>query len=143
MNKVIIYIKDSVSLDDAYDSVNKASTVNDELVVFFHLSELSRDVVPLIGDLKEIRSEKYKRLLNEWFIRENFKFTKFTPVILQGDFDKNSIQKYLNEGENTDILLFTPLLGKIKGAFRELEKSFAFRIIENFKNDESSAEACE
>lgn len=143
MNKFIVYSKDSVSLDEALNHINEASNSNDELVIFFHLSELSKEVIPLIGDLKEIRADKYTRLLIEWYNREQLNFSKFTPIILQGEFDKNTIKNHLNKSKNTKILILSPLLGKIKGVFRDLEKSLDFNLIEVSSNNESSAEACE
>ena len=136
MRNIVLYINNADFLDYAISYAQADDIDANGLVVVFQLSELSKEVVPLIGDLRELRAMKYARLINERYQERAIKVKEFKPVVFQSDFSLADLKEILAKDGQTDFYNFGKPGNKIMNYLDKLAQNYSIVINEI---DEDSA----
>jgi len=141
MRNVILYIDNTEVLDFVVERIQSEKLDVTHFTVVLQLSELSKEVIPLIGDLAELRVHKYLRLLNEWYADQPVKFKFFKPVVFQSNFKAEDFERLLEKESSTEIYLYGKPNMKFSRIIDKLSKTNAIKIIE--VNSQDDLKACE
>lgn len=141
MRNVLLYIDNTEALDLAIDRAVNQIPEGSKLSVVLQLSELSKEVIPLIGDLAELRAQKYLKLLDEWYKNQPTKFQFFTPVVLQSDFKEEEVRRLLHKEEVNKIYVFNELGIKMKSILHKSSNTYTIKVIQiNYIEDSKAGE---
>ena len=130
MRNVILYINNTEALDFIVERLQNENLDVTHLTVVFQLSELSKEVMPLIGDLSELRTQKYLRLLQEWYSDHPVKFKFFKPVVFQSNYQMGDVERLLKKDSQTELYLYSKPNPKLSRIVDKLSKSYSLKVIE-------------
>jgi len=141
MRNVLLYIDNIEVLDLAIGRAVNQIPEGSKLSVILQLSELSKEVVPMIGDLAELRAQKYLKLLDEWYKNQPNKFQFFNPVVLQSDFKEEEVRRLLQKEEVNKIYVFNDLGIKMKSILHKSSNTYTIKVIQiNYIEDSKAGE---
>lgn len=128
MRNVILYIDNTEILDYVIDRPEISGIDPVQFTVVLQLSELSKEVIPLIGDLSELRAQKYLRLLNEWYQEQTIKFKFFNPVVLQSNFKVEDIERIMNQEIKNDFYVYDQVYSKLSKTIDKLDGKYKISL---------------
>lgn len=131
MKNVVIYINGGPNIETLSSAVLSACADGDRLHVIYQLSRVKMESIPLIGDLKEIRLQKARRKIIEWFESLELQEVTCFPLVyeqrvgvkqLKADLPQSDELVVLGTEEQEQFLcqLFQPLT-------RDLEVQYIFK----------------
>jgi hypothetical protein len=128
MRKIILYIDNTENLDYVIDRPEIGDIASSQLTVVLQLSELSREVIPLIGDLSELRVQKYQRLLSEWHEDQTTKFKLFNPIVLQSSYNNNDFEQLLDTDAGNEVFVYDKVNSKLSRILDRLKDKYKFNL---------------
>jgi hypothetical protein len=139
MRNIVIYINNANLIEVALERSNADNLDVEQLIVVFQLSELSKEVVPLIGDLRELRALKYSKLIKESYDQGAIKVRQFKPIIFQSDYTINEVEELLTKDSKTSFYLFTEPDPKLLRILGKLSLAYNVQVISMDVEDDLKA----
>ena len=83
MKNVVIFINGEFDFQELRSIVFSTLEERDALYVLYQLPRVKLEAIPLIGDLKEIRFQKARRKISEWFDSFGLANTSCYPLVYE------------------------------------------------------------
>ena len=104
MKSLIVFVDFDQNTDVLMERVRHYISLGDEVFFTHELQPIDDSLVPLIGDLKEIRKRKIKNQLIELFNGLGALTSKFYPIVFEEHLDLSEYLENINKGSEVLIL---------------------------------------
>lgn len=104
MKSFIVFVDFGQDTTVLMDRVRRYMNIGDAVFFAHELQSVDDSLVPLIGDLSEIRKHKIKNQLIELFNGLGALTSKFYPIVFENHLDLSEYLDSINEGNEVIIL---------------------------------------
>jgi hypothetical protein len=104
MKSLIVFVDFSQNTEVLMDRVRRYINLGDAVFFAHELQSVDDSLVPLIGDLTEIRKRKIKNQLMELFNGLGALTTKFYTIVFEDHLDLSDYLECINKGDEVLIL---------------------------------------
>jgi hypothetical protein len=99
MKSIVAFVDLTRNPDEFLERVSKHLSMGDALFFVHELPSVEGALLPLIGDLKEIRRAKIVKQLHELKDQLNTPLCRFEPIVFEETLVMNGAMETLNQGE--------------------------------------------
>lgn len=119
MKSIVVFIEHIGLTSEFAKQLSSNVEQDDVLTIIYQLPKVKHDAMPLIGDLRELRLEKAKRQLVNWFENNKFPVLKFNPFVIDEQITSDYLKLRLNGDERFLILYEKHQLNNLKDLFNK------------------------